>query len=1775
MILELKRNSTRGHACMAFRFLRLIAFILLTSISSRAQDGYLETSKVYGGHRLNGFGGGGLDASENYLLIGTELSQTIYLNQFGSSGGYQAGSVDLFRRIAGTDQWTVDGGFTPSQSQPGDFFGISVGISEDYAVVGANGDDNLGSQSGSAEVYKRYPNGWYNVTLKKLLASDGAPGDQFGKSVSIDGEWILVSAEYNDDHGSNSGSAYLFRRDHGGVDNWGQFKKLVAPDASSVDYFGSEVKIVGDLAFVSATGMRAVYIFQKDQGGIDNWGFIKKVVPLDASATSFGDFFSVDGDYLLVNTWAETAYLFSRHEGGANNWGQVKKFTTNPPQTGQQFGRSLSIAGSNVFVGAGLYDHQGTNSGAIYWFQKDQGGVDNWGFKKLIHCSTQGQSDEFGNTVMAVNDLLVAFNLGEGEIHTFKAASIAGTSPPGIMGIPASIEVADNVNHTIFSSATINDPDIPAQNLTVTLTLSNTSIGTTSGSFTALGNGVYRFVGTAAQATAAIRALVFQPANDLVAIGQSTSSNLTLSVDDQLHPAAVHIMDLTTLSVNESPTISNASFDVYVQFEQGHIVGALQATDPDASQDLSFSIPQGNDGGHFSVSNTGQLIIADNNFDPQEANLFTLQVQVTDNGTPPQAATATVNLILMDSIFMNPVQIFDPEAIPADSRFATSVSICGSIAVAGNPADAAGGADSGSISIFEKDPSGNWQLVQKITAPHPGIRFGFGVQVIRDWIFVSAPYDNERGTYSGALYIYNKGASGVWEVFQKLAPDGLQQYNYFAENLHANDTTLAVSARVQRVNGINGAGAVYFYELTSDHSWQLNQMVTSPAPQASDFFSGQFTFSGESLVVLAPNADDFCTNCGALYAYQLVDGQWQYQQTIGQTGDVNYRFIETNGDLLVTKISNTPHITFYQKNANNNFEVLNIVSGMANGTEEGQFFGDLFVLQDNLTIKIFKDNWGPSGWGMIQRFIFPYNSTAITDIYTDGSQLMLGHPDNFNWKNFPASARIFQRKGLNNVTENFDEDLSLPDKESVNLFTNLDLDYQGTVTATFSIEDTSMGSFSASAEFQHADGAWATTGTIAEVLARLHGVTYTPVENRVTPGESELAIINLTITSASGSILLEGELAIESISINDPPSFAPGQNINVVENSGVYSGEWATNISDGDIEDQQLTFMIEVDNQSLFSSQPAISSDGTLTFTLAAQQHGEAVISVQLNDNAEQNNLSTMLEFTIAVQREPVHLIVADTIVTRNNEVIIPVTTTGFENILGLQFTVEWNPQIAQFVNINHEAASGIMSGDFNLTYVDDGRITFAWAQPSGNSITLAPHDTLFAIRFMPVGNYGEATPVIITASPTPIEAVEQGFGLVPVTTHSGEIQISQILTLTGTVNYSHGEPVPGVTMAVSGSEIHQTITGVDGIFTFELSPQNSEAHYTVTPAFANDTDLLNGIDVQDVALIRRHVLGTQTFTSPYQSIAADVSGNNSISVQDIVILQAVILTVEDNFPNGTQWEFIDAHHQLSQLAPFDYPAHISPTLSQLEHAEPMNFIAVKMGDVDFSRGGHGSGRSNNQEVILETGLKEIDHNTLDLSIRAYGFVDISGYQFTLNWKPDQLSWVAMTSEMNANLGLKKLADGVVTVIWDNPQGRSTDLEDGALIMVVRFRKIASEVSQPAISGDVTPMKMFDRDLRPVEIMLREEIFEEPFVSGSFYPNPFGEHTSISFSSVENQTADIEIIDGSGRLILASSRKIFKGWNELIVSGADLMPGLYVVTIRLREKILRGKMIKQ
>jgi hypothetical protein len=307
----------------------------------------------------------------------------------GSDLPVQGAAFIFERNLGGADNWGELKRLTASDADSGDNFGTSVAIDGDTIVVGARGHDVGENQAqGAAYVFERNRGGQNNWgEVKKIISSDGQQESLFGISVAISGDTIVVGALFQDiGENENQGAAYVFDRDRNGEDNWGEVKKLIGSNGSSADRFGERVAISIDTVVVGAIfadgeiiRQGAAYIFERDRGGEDNWGETKKLTASDGvTRDRLGLSAAINGDFIIVgapkkdfgdNNSQGAAYIFERDCGGEDNWGEVNRLTASDGAEEDEFSEAVAIGLDTVIVGAHQKETADIfNQGAAYIF---------------------------------------------------------------------------------------------------------------------------------------------------------------------------------------------------------------------------------------------------------------------------------------------------------------------------------------------------------------------------------------------------------------------------------------------------------------------------------------------------------------------------------------------------------------------------------------------------------------------------------------------------------------------------------------------------------------------------------------------------------------------------------------------------------------------------------------------------------------------------------------------------------------------------------------------------------------------------------------------------------------------------------------------------------------------------------------------------------------------------------------------------------------------------------------------------------------------------------------------------------------------------------------------------------------------------------------------------------------------------------------------------------------------------------------------------------------
>ena len=310
--------------------------------------------------------------------------------------------------------FTLDPNFFPlfplsevSDANEGDSLGVDIDIDGEYAIVGAPKDD-IGPDlnRGSAYIFHNENGLW--VEQAKITSINGDPDDNFGISVGISGDYAIVGAYRSNVGGIDKGSAFIFHRTG---NSWNQLARINASDGMGGDYFGYAVDIDGDYAVVGTIGAGTdgtAYVFYKGTAWTTGQPYQAKLVSsAGANGAWFGLCVSLDSNEVLIgdpfevvagNSFRGAAYIFTRMD---TLWPETARLIASDGAQNDQFGYDVSLDGGYAIIGA-HYDQIGIENlqGSAYVYFKGAGWTNGQSHQaKLIANPTGNDSDNFGERV--------------------------------------------------------------------------------------------------------------------------------------------------------------------------------------------------------------------------------------------------------------------------------------------------------------------------------------------------------------------------------------------------------------------------------------------------------------------------------------------------------------------------------------------------------------------------------------------------------------------------------------------------------------------------------------------------------------------------------------------------------------------------------------------------------------------------------------------------------------------------------------------------------------------------------------------------------------------------------------------------------------------------------------------------------------------------------------------------------------------------------------------------------------------------------------------------------------------------------------------------------------------------------------------------------------------------------------------------------------------------------------------------------------------------------
>jgi hypothetical protein len=335
--------------------------------------------------------------------------------------------------------WVFQQKLTASDGTAEDVFGISVSIWNDQLAVGASGADIAGqSNRGAVYMFKLNGNQWQQQA--KLLHGDPVAGDEFGKAVAIQNNKLLVGAPRKSNGSFNQqGAAYLFLYNGS---NWTQNNKLLHGELTGGDEFGSSVAVDANRLVIGAPDKRennislagAAFIFYSANGN-SGWSLEKKLTnTTSAFEDRFGSSVSIDGEHVAIGVPGR--HLYNSDAAGAviiyryiqNDWLGTASLDVKEVATEDYFGSSVALKGAQLLVGAPMRDIDGHfNAGGAWLFEGDLP-FSSWFFRRRI-TDVEVERIAFFGSAVAVCKVTGRYIIGSRYANQGKGRIAIGTLP--------------------------------------------------------------------------------------------------------------------------------------------------------------------------------------------------------------------------------------------------------------------------------------------------------------------------------------------------------------------------------------------------------------------------------------------------------------------------------------------------------------------------------------------------------------------------------------------------------------------------------------------------------------------------------------------------------------------------------------------------------------------------------------------------------------------------------------------------------------------------------------------------------------------------------------------------------------------------------------------------------------------------------------------------------------------------------------------------------------------------------------------------------------------------------------------------------------------------------------------------------------------------------------------------------------------------------------------------------------------------------------------------
>jgi len=550
--------------------------------------------------------------------------------------------------------------------------------------------------------------------------------------------------------------------------------------------------------------------------------------------------------------------------------------------------------------------------------------------------------------------------------------------------------------------------------------------------------------------------------------------------------------------------------------------------------------------------------------------------------------------------------------------------------------------------------------------------------------------------------------------------------------------------------------------------------------------------------------------------------------------------------------------------------------------------------------------------------------------------------------------------------------------------------------------------------------------------------------------------------------------------------------------------------------------------------------------------------------------------------------------------VCVDVVATDFINVASTSFSITIDNDLARILSITNVglsggsytgsisqlggtgSGSGMTGSGGQMTGSGSGSKGFVvWSADPGQSLTLGTIATLVEVCVEIVTDTLDKATIAIDSCIKDVEFFDVQAN--PYTFEIGNGMITRdptptsMLNISGTIRNVAAATVAGVEVDLSGSMEDDMITATDGKYAFQAP---SQGDYLIEPKMIQTE--IEDVSLMDVLVFRKHFIYKESFSHPYQYLAADIDGNTKLSIRDELLLKNMVLGIDNGvYPYFT---FVKADHSFGNVAPFtmegevfEYPSFAK--VEQLESDMEQDFVAVRMGDLDSDLSlatvrSRATQYLQIQDRIINTG------DFAMIEFKAPSNTDMAGMILSLELDEETLDLNNITCAIEGvSLDYNRLSDGTLIVSIISEGLTSAIIEDQVLLNIEVTAKNntllsdAIRISDTGLNSEIADQKLEMSDLK-LEFSSDRNTGSQSQVS--VYPNPTNRIATIEVLSERDYIdGKLDIYDVSGRQLMSNEVEIAKGKNTITLDKQvfNLNKGIIYYNLSFGEHSHNGKLI--